>query len=416
MPDYNSFVYDLGALYDPKVISSKCYAHFRMSFSCWNGANFGFDWLRNGDSEECVAVDIPYSDIVGANYKKGTNELETNGNIWNCDFRKDEKAYKRLSYTYFPPAVLPIIPIKDDYYAVPVLSLYPFNAHGIRVTASLVLHIYIKETVEEMYLDYDKKLFDIKCDSPLPVAKSNQRYTVSLDIKCNEGFDRDQFINVISVDKKGRKNLSGMLRVWRNSFIYQKKLSIGVYFVDFKGCPPMTSKIIDDHMKMIKEKLYFLWHALIRPEVNRLKWSENDIEPLGKFSYNGDSNVLYDHKIKNVFLKKIEKLKKEPYDCIILYFNKPFVSKKVSNGYWGNPAFTNGKCVLLSSSAIKEIESTTTIHEILHSRGLMHTFDNNEKFTFKSKATDNLLDYSDIRVNWFHWQWQKATNGLPIDK
>lgn len=421
MPDYNSFVYDFGALYTPKVISSKCYAHFRMSFLCYNGTKFGFDWLRNGDTDGEVAIDIPYCDIVGANYKKGTNELETNGNVWDCNFRKDEKAYKRLSYTYFPPAVLPIIPFKDHYYAVPVLSLYPFNAHGIKVTASLALHIYIKESVKEMHLDYNKEIFDIECDSSLPVAKNNQKYIVYLNIKCNKGFNVDQFINVMSVDKKGRENLSGMLRVWRNSFIYQKKMKIAIYFVDFiQEVVPKEDR--DAVFDSIQEKVHYLWHALIRGELNVvnqswLKGTDNSwLRNLSFFDYSyKNTGGLDQKKIQSHFWEKINNINSKytkEYDCVIFYFNRPFCIDAFGNG---NPAFAKEKYVFTSSVA-KAPDSTTMIHEILHTRGLKHTFNNEGKFTFKSKATDNLMDYSANRVNWLHWQWQEATRGLQTDK
>lgn len=63
--------------------------------------------------------------------------------------------------------------------------------------------------------------------------------------------------------------------------------------------------------------------------------------------------------------------------------------------------------------------NATTSHEVLHSMGLDHTFENknitprgmtrtnapNGKYTFKQGITDNILDYASGRKSLMEWQW-----------
>ena len=52
---------------------------------------------------------------------------------------------------------------------------------------------------------------------------------------------------------------------------------------------------------------------------------------------------------------------------------------------------------------------STIAHEVFHSMGLYHSFDNDSKFTFEQFITDNIMDYSDLQglpvISTYHWQW-----------
>lgn len=53
---------------------------------------------------------------------------------------------------------------------------------------------------------------------------------------------------------------------------------------------------------------------------------------------------------------------------------------------------------------------TSMVHELLHSMGVYHTFDNNSKYTFKFRNTDNVMDYTHQigkkRFTTNIWQWR----------
>jgi len=75
--------------------------------------------------------------------------------------------------------------------------------------------------------------------------------------------------------------------------------------------------------------------------------------------------------------------------------------------------YSMGDKVVLFKSAI----SSTPAHEFLHSLKLPHTFTNaeadpNALFTYESKKTDNLMDYSHwnniSRYTLWYWQWKIA--------
>jgi hypothetical protein len=62
------------------------------------------------------------------------------------------------------------------------------------------------------------------------------------------------------------------------------------------------------------------------------------------------------------------------------------------------------------------LSDSTVAHEVLHSMGLYHSFDNNGDFTFEINKTDNIMDYSDVAtpkipvISLYHWQWSKIWN------
>ena len=62
----------------------------------------------------------------------------------------------------------------------------------------------------------------------------------------------------------------------------------------------------------------------------------------------------------------------------------------------------------------KDPAQSTTPHELLHSMGLFHTFDNDGLYTYTIGQTDNIMDYSDIsdysnppkdQICTWKWQW-----------
>ncbi|AIP99718.1 hypothetical protein ACQ1Q1_00670 [Ornithobacterium rhinotracheale] len=75
-----------------------------------------------------------------------------------------------------------------------------------------------------------------------------------------------------------------------------------------------------------------------------------------------------------------------------------------------------------------EFRDSTLIHEIAHTLGLVHSFQEKEmdngrevvsKHIFKTGTTDNVMDYSVNSDVFWKWQWQKMqedTNDLILEK
>lgn len=61
-----------------------------------------------------------------------------------------------------------------------------------------------------------------------------------------------------------------------------------------------------------------------------------------------------------------------------------------------------------SSNLLKD--NSTVAHELLHSIGLSHTFDEKSKYIFEQFMTDNIMDYvsresKTILKQTYKWQW-----------
>lgn len=52
-------------------------------------------------------------------------------------------------------------------------------------------------------------------------------------------------------------------------------------------------------------------------------------------------------------------------------------------------------------------KDSTIAHELLHCMGLVHSFENSSKHTFKKEETNNIMDYSYETISLWHWQWKK---------
>lgn len=89
--------------YEPhrEKIKAKCIVMFRPHNGYKNNPDFGFDWLRVGDSGQ--AGDNWFGNIMGKYYEKDNITVFGDTNNWNSNFKKDMKMYNKLlrSYTSF---------------------------------------------------------------------------------------------------------------------------------------------------------------------------------------------------------------------------------------------------------------------------------------------------------------------------
>jgi len=60
-----------------------------------------------------------------------------------------------------------------------------------------------------------------------------------------------------------------------------------------------------------------------------------------------------------------------------------------------------------SAIIFRNNNKSTIAHELLHCLGLVHSFENNSKHTFKKYETPNIMDYSYNKYSLWHWQWKK---------
>jgi hypothetical protein len=113
----------------------------------------------------------------------------------------------------------------------------------------------------------------------------------------------------------------------------------------------------------------------------------------------GDSLAVYMEKTYNKAVPKYKDYFK------IFFFGERGGRKDGASikGLAGHAKGFNSLCAIMYAGKRK----ATVTHELLHAMGLKHSFDDNAKFGYKKKVTQNIMDYSKTRKNTWLWQWKK---------
>lgn len=218
----------------------------------WKGKNFGFDWIRKGDSDldyDKAGIDDHYAKIMGKYFETGANNVCDDANDWLnmknaparvCDFRLDVNLYKSLVRNYFPigftvpwkvrqpsicPASLatdiktaidrsqfiyspPILLIKNN--AVANLTIYPDFPSNYTPPNRVEL----REPTGEANFSFTNNEY-----SPAPTGKKN------LTVTCNRTFNTFKEINAYAIyndptaPNSIREVLCGKIRVHPNNIL-----------------------------------------------------------------------------------------------------------------------------------------------------------------------------------------------------
>jgi hypothetical protein len=417
----------------PKMISiyvnEKCLVHFRPKDN-WNGENFGFDWVRTGDTK--IKGDTNYKQIIG---KYGTVYASRGGVLTqsNDEFRKLMSKFN--PHTFF---------VKDKSgkkkavnYCVPWLCLYPESIvkqvkqkdgtlkptevkSGFKNTvATLRTVVQIDKKPEKLELDYDTKLFKIISPAfPLSIGV----HEIEITITCLKEFNTNQPIKVVATYKnvKGvlEKSLAGKLQVLKNKIRYKAK----VLFVNISsniGKGVFTANPIGRDIELKK----YLNQGLINPIITKvsLDLSENiDAKTKKVTNKKRDFNIalgvtaktIPDGTLDSTYIYLNKELKSKFGNKYNDYFKLYFIPEESGNvAGIGRSMDDNTRTVIVYSSGFSD---STVAHEALHSMGLYHSFDNDGDFTFEIYKTDNIMDYSDIGIvpipviSLYHWQWARV--------
>ncbi|MEP6806245.1 MAG: hypothetical protein ABI892_17090 [Flavobacterium sp.] len=417
-------------------VNEKCLVHFRPKNN-WNGENYGFDWVRTGDTT--IKGDTNYKKIIG---KYGSLYASRGGVLTqsNDEFRKLMSKFN--PHTFF---------VKDKSgkkkavnYCVPWLCIYPENIvkqikqkdgtlkptevkSGFKnTTAILKTVVAIDKKPEKLELDYDTKLFKIvNAAFPLSVG----RHEIEITITCLKEFSSDKPIKVVATykDAKGKleKSLAGKINVIRN----KERYKINVLFVNVwtninNAKKPNKANTIGRDIELEK----YLNQGLVNPlfETVTLKL-DTDIDPVTKKITNRKTNFntisnsigginpnIPDGSIGDIYkFLNTELYKTYSFKKYQDYFKVYFI-KEDANGLYGIgrsiKKADDFRTILVYKIGFAD---STVAHETLHSMGLYHTFDNNSDFTFEIFKTDNIMDYSDTAtpplpvISLYHWQWSK---------
>lgn len=410
--------------YEPQreEIKAKCVVMFRPHDKYKDNPDFGFDWLRAGDSGQ--KGDNWFGSIMGKYYEADNVTVFKDTNSWNSNFKKDMKMYNKLlrSYTSFN------ISWKDKWtgkgksrkkepylYPIPVLTLLQGRS------ALFNLKIEIEEKPKKLTFEFkDKKgweYFTLNLKEIGDIRKGKYDKFNYFKITCKKESPTEQILYV-----KADGEICGALKIHPNTAAYQKK--INVVFVKVKTNINVSSiygKIYP------KGKDYFklcLNQALVNPNlVEEKEYLDCTSSLLGinnefrnkfckkignKYYINRDTDM------KDYLEDKLKKQFKGKYDS----FYKAFIIGDIypswdkSNniiGYFNGFSYFNTLFTVQFGTHTNE----TLAHELMHALSLPHTFDGKSpsaKFTYQAKKTNNLMDYCHHdgipRFSVFYWQWK----------
>ncbi len=337
---------------------------------------FGFDWMRTGDT--AVNGDSAwYKDLLLATSK---------GN------------YSKLVGKYKDPFKHPT---RDgDKYLVPVVNLLEGK------TAKFSLKIEVKKEPKKLFFRDADSLFEI--DPPEINTKSLGMHSLKdhVKIKCKE-LIADAFVDVMADDE-----LAGRIKFKANNKSNRYIADIVFVYVTTNLDGALLPKIpVAAGCSDVLKK--YLNQAFVEPNMKyELLNLGSDAKLKTDFSKNGK---LLENKTEDL-LKYIDSafVKKDKKNTYSNYFRVYFVSED-AGGLYGRALGIPSKSALVLKVGFGD---STVAHELLHAMGLYHSFDDDGEFAFTDCKTDNIMDYSDINkppinvVSTWQWQWELIRKGL----
>jgi hypothetical protein len=428
----------------------------------YNG-EFGFDWMREGETlipgDEAYRKIMGKL----KQYNKETKEYDkivTDVNTYEealpkIKFMPDEEMFNELEkeYDYFSVE----INHQEEKYYKPMLAIYPntplpsldnqpiFNLQSqeeieadfkVNREADLTLKVAIAYGYEpeQIHLVYDETVFDITLKNGqtvvnkdnIPTACGIYNYTVT--ILCNTEFAEEKEITVIADFPDNPSKELGAIRIKPNaqSLRKSKKILIVPIKTDIdkdnnqeNAKEPSKERVATIALRLKK----FLRQVFISPIFEKLSIDttgnstpfkqkfnssyvkyEKQLSGEAKYAVIGYDNADSDLEDIDVFLgnyiKSTKGTKYDDYSKIFLFEESGIFRETEKGGFeeglsgFSNPYRKNQVVVFTSS------RRDASIHEILHSLGVSHSFtaesrlNPNAKYTYQSLKTDNLMDYS----------------------
>lgn len=408
--------------------------------------------------------------------------LEEYVNAYNGTFVTDPAKFRELERVYkYHHIILKNIVIRswDDVGFTPYycswMSIYPDPDKEVKL--SLVAEALDDKMPDSYELEYDDEYFDISLDkeAELKSLTKGQKKGVpdAITLTCKKEFDKDQVISIYTIREEKRR-LAGRMYVWSNEEAKQKKANIVSVIVKTKApiitpagsstnvastTPSSTVSPIDKTKELNAE---YLRQALIELKdeeviiLNLLSdkhFEPKDVDGSGGHYYHSNGIVgyytssaiwnaekgrhihdgepegylrlgeyLYEKIKEQLKAKGLDENKYENYSRV--YYLDQNVYNTNGKGYssLGGYSEVGSKAIVLENGAA----ANTVAHEILHALNLMHSFNNREyqranKFCFKFKTTDNLMDYSHLGFGkipmncLWKTQWEVANKSVMAD-
>lgn len=414
---------------------------------------FGFDWIRDGETGyewdkpyvenigcDCVLRDKQYYPIIYS-----TEEEDIDNSKITYSFKQSPESFVKLTKEFEKF----FVHFDEDCrkYYIPQITLYPYCDSSTQqepkgdfqfrtvfniskesyhyetnrgAMLSLKITNYTNAEQIKIGLKYDSSLFNIE------VLDQNQN-SIDMDncivswgitifqvtIKCLKEFSVDTYINVVRTDKDTDETI-GMLQCVANDSSVRKKIKIVMINIKMNDANSyLSSNDITSIAASIKKYLrqfyitpYFDIRELdlsVNSNINNfiVTGRLNDIPYDCIYSQNESLTSFLGTQICEQMNVPIQDFFDESYFKLYC-FNYRGASKK-DNEYvatligksWGTSSvffFKNKK------------DDVTPAHEILHSLGVPHSFDEKSQYQFRKEMTSNIMDYSEIRKSLWFWQ------------
>lgn len=403
-------------------IKAKCLVQFRPHDTYKDNPEFGFDWLRAGDSGQ--PGDNWFGNIMGKYYKLDNVTLFDDTNKWSPNFKKESDMYDKKLKSYKSFSINWKKVNKKPYlYTIPTLTLLKGK------TAIFNLKIEIQEKPKKLSFEFKEKNAEDYLTLNLKEIGDIKRGKYDkfnyLKITCKESFDKEQILYV-----KADGEICGAMRIHPNSSQFKRNIKIA--FVKVKtningtitiGKPVTGGK--DFFTKCCNQALVI---PSIVEEKNALDCTNNtfgglfgkdfkDFAGIGKLS----SGINGQKIIKTAGMKDYleGRLKSQFGDKYKGYTVLYFIGEEANWNGFSNYGWTT--CVQFGRH-----NKATIAHETIHSLYLPHTFASISergavpKYTYEATKTNNLMDYSHVaqppieRFSLFIWQWNVLNNKIKI--
>lgn len=406
-----------------------------------NGNNFGFDWMRVGDSE--IKGDVNYAKNMGQLWIG--NKPQDNGNSFTGSFKVDPEKYRRMISVYYRESfnvawkVKPIketeekkiIEIESEFkYYVPVLNLMNGQDANLQLIVDMAEK---KEPPESIKWNIpDANLLTIK-HGKKPLVPQKGKYDCT--ITCNEEIKDIQTISFIAVyrtaDGTTEEEVCGYLKVLPNNRI--KRLKVLLVNCTFNNCKgEINNKEISYAKKILNQGMVELDYAIENYEVTQGSFTEKALKASSSEGFFNNSNGIIGNLFYNngtglyEFFQRENLLETYKDHIVVVAIGKDY--RQISKD--GNSSIINGLThpplgIIKLTHVIPPIEynptasiillfkyrnKETMVHEILHATGLLHTFSSSSPYVYKPNKTDNIMDYSHEnnipRIATWQWQWE----------